>query len=134
MHAGQAQKEVFVNEALARIDAALHCAVAGEGAAPPSTPAEGEAWLVSAGATGAWAGQDLALACRQGGDWIFILPREGMRIFDLSTGQERLFSGSWRKAVLPSEPLGGSTVDVEARTVLNQLITALQALGLLPAG
>lgn len=132
LHTGQARKEAFVNEALARIDAVLHCAVAGESTTPPVDPTEGESWLVAAGATGDWAGQDLSLACRQGGNWLFVPPRDGMRIFDLSAGQERLFSGFWRKAYLPVEPNGGSTVDAEARTAINDLITALQALGVLP--
>lgn len=133
LYVGQAQKEIFVNEALALTDALLHCTVAGESAAPPADPVDGENWLVAAAATGDWAGQDLSLACRQGGDWLFIPPRDGMRIFDLSTGQERLFFGSWRKASLPSEPLGGSTVDAEARAAVSDLISALQALGVLPS-
>jgi hypothetical protein len=132
LYAGQARKEVFVNEALAMTDALLHCTVAGEAAAPPANPADGENWLVASDATGEWAGQDLSLACRQAGGWIFIPPRDGMRIFDLSSAQERLFFGTWRKADLPAEPLGGSTVDQEARTTINHLIAALQALGVLP--
>lgn len=132
LHAGQAQKEVFVNEALALTDALLHCTVAGESAAPPAAPVDGENWLVAAGATGDWAGHDLSLACRQAGNWLFVPPRDGMRVFDLSTGQERLFFGSWRKALLTLEPLGGSTVDAEARAAIGDLISALQALGVLP--
>lgn len=133
MPAGQAQKEVFVNEALALTDALLHCTVAGESTTPPAAPADGENWLVAAGATGDWAGQDLSLACRQAGNWLFVPPRDGMRIFDLSTGQDRLFFGSWRKALLTAEPLGGSTVDAEARAAIGDLISALQALGVLPS-
>lgn len=133
LYAGQAQKEVFVNEALALADALLHSSVAGEAAAPPAQPAEGENWLVAAGATGDWAGHDHSLASRRGGSWLFVAPRDGMRIFDLSLGQERLFFGSWRKASVLSEPLGGSIVDGEARAAITQLISSLKALGVLPA-
>ena len=133
LYPGQAQKEVFVNEALAVADAMLHCTVAGESAAPPAAPADGENWLVAAGATGAWAGRDQSLACCQAGNWLFVPPRDGMRIFDLAAGQELLFYGYWRKASLLSEPLGGSVVDGEARAAITQLISALQALGVLPA-
>ena len=88
---------------------------------------------MATGAVGAWAGHDLSLACWQGGNWLFVEPRDGLRILDRSTGQEQVFFGSWRKASLPTEPLGGSTVDGEARLAINELITALQALGLLPS-
>lgn len=133
LHAGQAQKEVFVNEALALADALLHCGVLGEAAAPPAGAVDGDNWLVAAGATGEWAGQDHSLACRQSGNWLFVPPRDGMRVLDVSLGQERLFFGVWRKASLISEPLGGSIVDGEARAAIGQLISALQALGVLPA-
>lgn len=133
LYAGQAQKEVFVNEALALTDALLHCTVAGESPAPPAEPVNGENWIVAAGATGEWVGRDLCIACRQGENWIFVPARDGMWIFDLSAGQHLLFYGYWRKASPLSEPLGGSVVDGEARATINQLILALQALGVLPA-
>ena len=134
LYAGQAQKEVFVNEAFALADALLHCAVQGEASAPPGSPVDGHNWLVGAGATGDWNGREEALACRQAGNWIFVAPREGMRIFDLSTGQEQFYFGSWRKAVAPVEPLGGTIVDGEARAAIGGLIAGLRALGIFPSG
>lgn len=133
LYSGQAQKEVFLNEAVTAIDALLHCTIAGEIVSPPPAPADGHSWLVAAGATGEWLGMDGHLACRQAGNWRFVEPRDGMRIFDASEGREILFYGSWRKASHPGEPLGGSTVDGEARTVINSLIAALQALGFFPS-
>lgn len=59
---GQAQKEFYHNEALVRIDMALHACVEGELASPPANPVEGECWLVSAGASGAWSGKDKTIA------------------------------------------------------------------------
>ena len=54
---GQAQKEVYHNEALAAIDAALHaCVTEAPRADPPAEPDEGESWIVAADATGAWEG------------------------------------------------------------------------------
>ncbi|SFF74028.1 Protein of unknown function [Novosphingobium sp. CF614] len=132
LYAGQAQKEAFVNEAFAVADALLHCSIEGEASAPPMTAADGQNWLVGPGATGEWAGREQTLACRQAGNWIFIAPRDGMRIFDLSTGQEQLFFHFWRKASTPVEPLGGTTVDGEARAAIGDLIAELRALGIFP--
>jgi hypothetical protein len=133
LHAGQAQKEVFVNEALGLTDILLHCAVIGETGAPPGNSLDGDAWLVSDGATGEWEGHGGDIAARRGGAWIFVTPLDGTRIFDVSAGCEMLFCGFWRKALLPVEPLGGSSVDGEARATINGLVSALKALGILPS-
>lgn len=129
---GQAQKAAFVNEAHALADALLHIAIEGEAATPPVTPADGASWLVDAAATGDWAGQDGKLACRQAGNWLFVAPRDGMRLLDRSTGQERRFFGSWRIPEEAVEPTGGSIVDAEARVAILQLIVALKVAGIYP--
>jgi len=133
LHAGQAQKEVFVNEAHALADALLHGAIEGESAAPPATPADGECWLVAGGASGAWAGHDGAIACRQGGNWLFVAPRDGLRLLDRSTGQDMRFFASWQIPSPATEPTGGSTVDSEARATLSALLGALRTAGIFPA-
>lgn len=132
LFSGQAQKEVWVNEAHARTDALLHCAVEGEAATPPADPDEGENWIVAPDATGAWAGKDGAIACHQGNNWLFATPRDGMRILDRSTGQERRFWGEWKFPSIPLEPTGGSVVDAEARAALGELIAALRVSGAFP--
>ena len=133
LYAGQAQKEVFVNEAHALTDALMHCAVEGELSAPPATPVDGENWLVGAAASGDWTSQEGNLACRQSGNWLFIAPRDGMRLLDRTTGQERRFFGNWQIATTTAEPFGGSTVDLEARTAISSLIEALRASGVFPS-
>lgn len=133
LHAGQAQKEVFVNEALMLSDALMHCLVLGEANAPPENPLENDAWIVAQNAIGAWAGQEDSVALRRGAGWAFVTPRDGLRVFDASRGAEMLFFGFWRKASLPVEPLGGTSVDGEARTAISDLVSALQALGILPS-
>jgi len=65
LYVGQAQKEAWINEAIARIDSLLHCSVEGERADPPASPANGEAWIVASGATGSWTGKDAMIAARQ---------------------------------------------------------------------
>lgn len=133
LFAGQAQKEAHVNEAHSLADAIVHCAVMGEQAAPPSTAAEGDCWLVSASPTGAWAGHAGKIAAMQGGNWLYISPRDGMRVLDRSTGQDRRYLGEWWKPATPPLPTGGTIVDTEARSALSALIASLRQAGIFPS-
>lgn len=133
LFAGQAQKEFFVNEAHALVDALLHAACEGETATPPATPAEGETWLVASGASGAWAGEDGKLAAFQSGTWLFASPNDGMRLFDRATGQVLLYRGGWQRPAAPAAPGGGGTVDAEARSAIADLIAALVEAGVFPS-
>lgn len=131
LYAGQAQKEVFVNESLSITDALLHCAVESETPTPPATPADGMAWLVATGATGIWAGKAGMLACRQGGQWIYVSPRDGMRLLNKSSEQDmRRIAGVWRAPNMPSAPAGGGTIDAEARSAIIVLIQKLRDAGI----
>ena len=129
---GQAQKEFYINEAHARIDALLHPAIEGEAASPPADPGEGECWLVGPVPKGVWQGHADELACYTAGTWLFSVPRDGMRLLDRSTGQLRLYRGGWTMAAAPSTPVGGATVDSQARTAIVGLIQALADAGILP--
>ena len=133
LFAGQAQKEGFVNETSARIDSLLHGAIEAEQAAPPAAPVDGQMWLVAAGASGAWLGQAGKLAARQSSNWLFVTPRDGMKLLNRTSGQEIRYSGSWRAAARPALPSGGTTIDVEARTALAAILTALTTAGIVPA-
>ena len=129
---GQAQKEAFVNEALSLTDALLHCAIEGTASAPPTSPVDGTNWLVGTAATGAWAGKDGKIACRQAGNWLFVTASDGMRLLDRSTGQERFYRSGWQVPGAPAAPSGGATIDVEARTAIADLIAALRQAGVFP--
>ncbi|MCZ8325535.1 MAG: DUF2793 domain-containing protein [Sphingomonadaceae bacterium] len=133
MLAGQAQRELFVNECLARIDGLLHAAIEGVANAPPAEPGEGQCWLVGTSPTGVWTGQGGRLALYQSGQWLFQPARDGMRLLDRSNGVERRFAGEWRMASRPALPSGGTTVDTEARSALSALIDSLGQAGILPA-
>lgn len=132
LFAGQAQKEAFVNEAHALTDALIHCAIEGTAAAPPTSPAEGTNWLVDVSPTGAWTGQAGKIACRQAGNWLFVAPKDGMRLLDRSNGQERRYAGGWQAPSAPASPSGGSTIDTEARDAIVALIAALRTAGVFP--
>ena len=149
---GQAQKEQFHNEALALLDGALH-AVVEEGplATPPDEPEAGQAWLVAAAATGAWAGEDDSLALSTGSGWRFVPPVPGMLVWDLDLGCWRHWSGTaWSEGALPAtslvidgeqvvgtrqpdiaSPSGGTTIDAEARAAVDSLIVTLRTHGLI---
>ena len=130
LYAAQAQKEVVTNESFALTDALLHCAIEGTAATPPSTPADGTNWLVASGATGAWAGQDGKLACLQNGNWVFIVPRDGLQVLNRANGQWQHYYGSWKAPTAPATPSGGTTVDDVARTTIVALVTALKTAGI----
>ena len=131
LHAGQSQKEVTVNESLFLLDALAHTAVEGETATPPETPENGQTWLVAADGTDAFSGHDYALAVWGEGGWRFLPPHEGMRVFDRERQCFRLFAEGWRGIEAPALPTGGSTIDVEARTFLADLVQSLRNCGLL---
>lgn len=133
LFAGQSQKEIFVNEALALTDALMHCLIEGVANSPPPTVNNGMNWLVGSTPSGEWAGQAGKLACKQAGGWMFVQPVDGMRIVNRATGQIMLFLTTWKTASAIPAPTGGSTVDAEARTAVTQIIAALKASGILPA-
>jgi len=132
LFAGQAQKEVFLNEGLARLDALLHCAIEAQTATPPTTPQEGQCWLVASSATGVWSGHAGEVATFQQGQWLFQTPRDGLRLFNRATGQELLHSGTWKAPAKPALPTGGAVTDTQARAAIAALIDSLVTAGILP--
>ena len=82
LHAGQAQKEVYHNEALALIDVLAHPhALSAFLDVPPIAPVEGQCWIVGSSPQGAWSSRPGELACWTSGGWRFIGPRDVMRVY-----------------------------------------------------
>lgn len=129
----QAQKEFFVNEALARIDALLHLAVEAEQNDPPASPSDGECWIIGTVPTGVWSGHPGEIAMWQGGNWLFAMPQPGMAVFDKAQDMQARYDGGWNRAAAVTTPTGGSVQDAEARSAITGLIAALGAAGILPA-
>ena len=129
---GQAQREFFVNEAFARLDAVTHPAVEAVMDSPPITPSIGQTWLIGQAPTDGWTDRQGQLATWQGSDWIFIEPVIGMAVFDKSVPQMRRFDGAWRSAQPVALPTGGTTNDQEARAAIASLVAALVEAGILP--
>lgn len=149
---GQAQKEAFHNEALATLDSVVHAAVEdGPAGSPPAEPLEGESWIVGAGATGAWAGRDAAIATWSAGGWRFTAPPPGMLAWNKAAGLWLHWDGAaWSDGRLPASaltidglqvvgprqpgiasPSGGTTIDAEARAAVSALIATLKSHGLI---
>lgn len=127
--AGQAQKEFFVNQALDILDTLHPHAVVASQAAPPQSAVDGDCFRVTAPATQAWEGCESHLAVRVSGDWHFVPPREGMRLYDLAAGHSLFFRTAWQAAATPIVPASGATIDAEARSAIRELIAALRNLG-----
>ena len=132
LFAAQAQKEVIFNEALSRIDALLHIAVAGVRADVPTAPVEGECWIVGEGAQGAWSDHVDAIACYGAGDWTYLAPFEGMTAWNAAQAARMTFRSQWTLPGSIALPSGGTTVDVETRQALADLVNSLTEAGILP--
>lgn len=149
---GQAQKEMFHNEALVALDLIAQAAVLSAGDdSPPGDPAEGDCWLVGDSPAGAWAGHAGQLAGWTAGGWRFVVPRDGMTLWIVADGLfARYGDGAWRIGDYPAtsvtiagnrvlgerqgaiaNPAGGSVIDAESRAALGAILTALRAHGLI---
>lgn len=64
--------------------------------APPGSPAQGDCYIVAAGATGTWAGKDKHLAFYMNTGWQFIAPLTGFRAYVQDEGVDyRYVTGAW---------------------------------------
>lgn len=154
LQAGQAQKELTHNEALALVDAMLHAqAESASLSAPPGGAVPGQCWIVATGGSAEWAGHDGELACMTAGGWRFVAPRQGMRVAVTDDGQTYIYGASaWSaEPVRPdglyiggvrivgtqetaiADPAGGSVADAEARAAIAEILTALRNHGLISA-
>ncbi|WP_010184834.1 DUF2793 domain-containing protein [Sphingomonas sp. PAMC 26605] len=154
LQAGQAQKEVWHNEALMLLDFAVQPSVAAVGLdTPPASPALGACWIVGAAPGGAWTGQANAIAGWTDGGWRFVPPQPGMRVWSHADGADARFDGTrWTIGTLTGNrlvidgqamlearqpaiaaPANGTVVDVEGRHAIAAILSALQSLGLIAA-
>ena len=152
LRAGQAQKEVWHNEALLALDLLVQASVVAVGRNdPPASPAIGQAWVVGPAPLGAWQGRAAAVAGWTAGGWRFAPPVEGMAVWSAGDGLTARFTGSaWRLGEMAARqlsvegrqvvgrqqpaiaaPAGGTTTDGEARAALSAVLEALRTHGLI---
>ena len=149
---GQAQKEMWHNEAIAALDLLVQpMAVAMAVDTPPATPEAGQAWIVGTAATGAWSGKADHVAGWTGGGWRFVAPVDGMTVWVAADAlAARFTSGAWvlgdvacarlvvggdrvvgaRQAAV-ADPSGGTVIDIEARAALVAMLGVLRTHGLI---
>lgn len=152
LFAGQAQKELFHNEALTLVDALLHGAVeSAELIVPPVDAEPGQCWIVAAGGTGEWAGHDGAVAMQSEGGWRFMTPRAGLGMWVVDRNVAFFHDGvQWLEAPVRADglylggdhvvgerqgaigdPAGGAVVDAEGRATIVAILQALRSHGLI---
>lgn len=152
IQSGQAQKEMFHNEALAALDLIVHPSVeAIDANTPPTAPESGQSWIVGTAPSGAWTGRAHQLAGWTGSGWRFVAPTPGMTVWMIGDGlTARFTAGAWvagemtcahvivggdrvvgaRQASVAT-PVGGAVVDAESRAALTGILSALRAHGLI---
>jgi hypothetical protein len=152
--AGQAQKEMTVNEGLALLDFAVQAsAVAGGLDMPPGAPAAGQCWIVGNAPEAAWSGCAGMLAGWTADGWRFIAPVEGMTVWiEADNVAWRYVGGTWQAGILSGhqvsidgvqvvgprgaaigDPTGGVAVDTEARAAVAAILATLRSHGLIEA-
>jgi hypothetical protein len=112
--AGQAQKHVTVNESLRRLDALVQLAVVSASASvQPASPADGAAYILPPGKSGAaWSAMsDHALAYYRDGAWEQISPREGWLAFVKDADQLLHYSGAAWALFAPNKVIALSATD-----------------------
>lgn len=91
--AAQAQPELVINPAIRTLEIFCQLRVLDKDLSiPPSAPADGDAYLVAAGATGAWAGNDTSIASWQQTAWAFFAAKDGYRAWVADEAAFYLFS------------------------------------------
>ncbi len=149
---GQAQKEIFHNEALVRIDAVLHPAVPETATdVVPSDPVVGQSWIVGFAPSGVWEGKTGQIAIWTGGGWRFVTAVSGMTVWIASAGHWAWHNGTgWQSGPLPTNginvaglqvvgerkgaiaiPIGGSAIDIEGRAAIASILETLRDHGLI---
>lgn len=150
----QSQKEITHNEALTRLDMWLHLHISSADlSVPPSSPSEGDSWIVAAGATGSWESHDAEIAQWLDGQWRFFSPTAGVRAWVADRQVEAVYDDTgWKIGIVQgdkvmiggqqilgargaaiSDPDGGTTIDTEARAALNAILATMRLHGLIEA-
>ena len=105
------------NEALVQLDAFVDLYLLGQYVnTPPSSPADGDAYLVGGSPTGAWSGYAYKIASCIDGAWRFYTPFNGLRATVATTGAFIVYAGGtwtdWNSLISASEVSLASLIGV----------------------
>lgn len=131
----QAQKHITHNEAIQALDALVQPVVESRVlTTPPTTPLEGEAWIVPSDASGAWASHTDEIAAWQSGAWTFLDPAAGWQVYDRADKTQLVFdAGAWTPLASLGAALPRLGVNTSADST-NRLAVASSATLLTHAG
>lgn len=104
----QSQKHVTVNDDLIAIDALIDLYLLGQFVnTPPSSPVDGDSYVVGGVPTGAWVGYAYKVAYCMDGAWRFFAPFNGLRAYLASNGASLVYvNGVWLGDMLLPGKLG----------------------------
>lgn len=121
--ASQAQKQVTINEAFNRLDALIMLNCKSRTSGVPSTPLDGQRYIVPSAASGAWLGFDNKIALYQNLGWEFISPNNGFIAFVEDEAQLYIYQNStWQKlsdSFMPSVARLGIGTSTDANNPLS---------------
>ena len=127
----QAQKHVTHNESLRILDTLTHLSViTTDQSTPPSTPTNGDRYIVKASGQGAWAGFDGQIAVWDTNAWLFFPPQSGWSAWNEATSKRIVFNGTdWTQEITESETMPrlgiNTTADDTNRLSVNADATLL---------
>ncbi len=98
----QAQKHVTYNEALRQLDAIVQLSVLAITNEPPSTPQNGECYVVGSDPQNSFGGKANHIAAYQDGAWAFLAPNIGWRSYVQDLAEFRVFNGTDWQALTAS--------------------------------
>lgn len=122
MAAGQAQKHVMHNEALAMLDGLVQLSAIDRRTAPPAAPAVGARYLIDSAATGIFLGHERHIASFELGGWRYFTPRAGWQLWLQSIDSTLVFDGTdWRDLPLHRTDMLGinTTADTTNRLAVS---------------
>ncbi|MEP2987667.1 MAG: DUF2793 domain-containing protein [Parasphingorhabdus sp.] len=125
---GQAQKELFHNEALTLLDFLTSPIVQAKHDDPATLmPSDGEAWLIDLHPMGEWIEHANHIAVWTAGGWRFVEPSSYLAIYVSDVNETAVFRNNiWVFHGIIAEPQGGSVIDTEARLAIESIINALR--------
>ncbi len=123
----QAQKHVTVNESLRLLDAVVQLSVLDKDlTTAPTTPNDGDRFIISAGATGDWVDKDNNVAAFQDGAWAYFAPRTGWVSHVADEGENYQFDGvTWMKTEKPQDLSLGTTIGGSVTSIRQTVFDAM---------